>query len=217
MGFNKLKNIKLVIFDLDGTLINAYPAIYESFNFVMRKFHLKTQKNLVIKRAVGTGDRNLLKPFVGQVDVEKVLSEYRKHHKTSLVQKSRLFPKVEELLVYLKNKGLKLAVASNRPTRFSKILIKHLGINKYFDMVLCGDKVKNMKPHPEILNNIMGKFKIKPIDTVYVGDMVIDLLAGKRAKVNVIAVNTGSSTKKELLAQKPQILLEKVYLLKKFV
>ncbi len=217
MKNKKLENIKLVIFDLDGTLINAYPAIYESFNFVMRKFKLKLQNHLVIKRAVGGGDRKLLEPFVGQCDVDKVLNEYRKHHKHSLVQKSKLFPKVEELLKYLKNKGLKIAVASNRPTKFSKILIKHLGIEKYFDMVLCGDKVKNMKPHPEIIKNIMCKFKIKPIETVYVGDMVIDVLAGNRAKVNMIAVNTGSSTTEELMAKKPKMLLKNVCLLSKFV
>jgi phosphoglycolate phosphatase len=198
-----MKESKLIIFDLDGTLVDAYLAIIRSFNYAMQKMGYPKQAALAICRAVGWGDENLLRPFVRKVDLKSTLRIYRQHHKTSLVKYSYLFPGVKKVLIYLKNKGYKLAVASNRPTKFSWILIRHLGLRKYFDYVLCADKLRHIKPHPEILNKIMKKLSLKPYQTIYVGDMVIDAQAGRRAGIKTIIVPTGSSTIVEIKRQKP--------------
>jgi phosphoglycolate phosphatase len=198
-----MKNIKLIIFDLDGTLVDAYLAIIRSFNYAMQKMGYPKQAILAIRRAVGWGDENLLRPFVRKADLKSVLKIYRQHHKTSLVKYSCLFPRVKKVLIYLKNKGYKLAVASNRPTEFSWILIRHLGLRKYFNYVLCADKLRHIKPHPEILNKIMKKLSLKPYQAIYVGDMVIDAQAGRRAGIKTIIVPTGSNTIVEIKRQKP--------------
>ncbi len=198
-----MKDIKLIIFDLDGTLVDAYPAIIRSFNYTMQKIGCPKQDALTIRRAVGWGDENLLRPFIRKVDLKLALKIYRQHHKASLVKYSRLFSRAKKVLVYLKNKGYKLAVASNRPTKFSWILIRHLELKKYFDYVLCADKLRHIKPHPEILNKIMKKLSLKPYQTIYVGDMVIDAQAGRCAGIKTIIVPTGSSTKSEIKRQKP--------------
>jgi len=198
-----MKESKLIIFDLDGTLVDAYPAINKSFNYAMQKMGYSKQAALAIRRAVGWGDDNLLRPFVRKADLKSALKIYRQHHKTSLVKYSCLFPRVKKVLIYLKNKGYKLAVASNRPTEFSWILIRHLGLRKYFDYVLCADKLRHIKPHPEILNKIMKKLSLKPYQAIYVGDMVIDAQAGRRAGIKTIIVPTGSSTIVEIKRQKP--------------
>ncbi len=198
-----MKGIKLIIFDLDGTIVDAYPAIISSFNYTMQRLNYPMQDALTIRRAVGWGDENLLRPFIKEKDASCVLSIYRKHHKLALLKKSRLFPRVNKLLAYLKNKGYRLAVASNRPSRFSWILIRHLKLEKYFDYVLCADKLKHIKPHPEIMNKIMQRFALRPEETLYVGDMTIDAQAGRRAKVKTIIVTTGSSTKSEIKRERP--------------
>jgi len=205
-----MKDIKLVIFDLDGTLIDAYPAIVRSFNYAMQRLHYLTQGKLTIRRAVGRGDENLLKPFIKLKDLKAALFLYRRHHKVALLKGARLFPRVYKVLAYLKNKDYKLAVASNRPTRFSWILIRHLKLDKYFDYVLCADKLRYIKPHPEILNKIMRKFKAKPRQTLYVGDMTIDAQTGRRAKVKTILVTTGSSTRKEIQKEKPYRIIRRI-------
>jgi phosphoglycolate phosphatase len=206
-----MRKIKLIIFDLDGTLIDAYQAIIRSFNYTMVRLRYPRQADEVVRRAVGYGDENLLRPFVKKDDLKKALKIYRQHHRSSLIRYSRLFPKVKELLRYLKIRGYKLAVASNRPTRFSWILIRHLKLRRYFDYVLCADKLKNRKPHPQILNRIMRKFSVKPEEVVYVGDMNVDAQAGRRAKVMTVMVTTGSSTKKELKNEKPSYIISKVW------
>lgn len=210
LPFLIMKDSKLIIFDLDGTLVDAYPAIIKSFNYAMQKMCYPKQDDLTIRRAVGLGDANLLKPFIKMDDLKKTLRLYRNHHKTALLQYSRIFPKVNIMLRYLKNKGYKIAVASNRPTRFSRILISHLGLEKYFDYVLCADRLEHIKPHPEILNRIMRKFSLEPKQVLYVGDMVIDVQAGRRAKVRTIAVTTGSNTKQEIEKEKPGKVIRKI-------
>lgn len=176
----------------------------------MYKLGLPKQDDLTIRRAVGLGDERLLKPFTKQKDLRQALRIYRTHHKTSLTKDSRLFPGVSEVLGYLKAKGYKLAVASNRPTRFSRILINHLGLNKYFDYILCADRLKHIKPHPEILNKIMQKLFLKPAEAVYVGDMAIDAQAGARAGLKTVMVTTGSSLKKEIKRENPYRIISKI-------
>jgi len=198
-----MKKFSLAIFDLDGTLVDAYPAIIRSFNFTMQKFSYPLQSDAVIRRTVGWGDEHLLKPFVAFKDLRQILSAYRRHHKKSLVKYSRLFSGAKKVLRRLKDKGYKLAIASNRPTQFSWILIRHLGLEEYFDYVLCADKLKFSKPHPQILRQIMRGLSCLPDETVYVGDMAIDAQAGKRARVKSIIVTTGSSKLSEVRREKP--------------
>jgi len=205
-----MKGIKLIIFDLDGTLVDAYPAIIKSFNYVMLRLGYPKQKSLTIRRAVGRGDENLLKPFVRREDLKKALLLYRKHHKTALLQGSRLFPNAVKVLAYLKGKGFKLAVASNRPTKFSWILIRHLGLRQYFDYVLCADSLKHLKPHPEILRRIMRRFSLKPRQVLYVGDMAIDAQTAGNAKVKAVIVTTGSSSKIEIIRKKPFRIIRRI-------
>ena len=205
-----MKDIKLVIFDLDGTLVNAYPAIIRSFNYAMQKLNYPKQGALTIRRAVGWGDENLLRPFIDRKDLKKALDLYRWHHKTALLKGSCLFPGAKKILQYLRGKGYKLAVASNRPTKFSLILIRHLGIKEYFDYVLCADKLKHGKPHPEILNKIMQRFNVLPHQALYVGDMIIDAKAARRAKIKTIIVATGSSTKQEIEKENPYLIIKKI-------
>lgn len=202
------RTIKLVIFDLDGTLVDAYPAIVESFNFTMRKMKLPLVDKQTIKRAVGWGDANLLKPFTGEKILKKALAVYRKHHAVSLGRKTRFLPGTKRLLVRLKKNGYKLALASNRPTKFSHIILEHLGIKEYFDYILCGDKVKKAKPYPDIIRQILRKLALKPNEALYIGDMTVDILAGKRAGVQTVAVTTGSNTAKELKILRPDYILE---------
>ena len=212
-----MKKLKLIIFDLDGTLIDAYGAINRSFNFTMKHFGYPEQSGPVIRGAVGWGDKQLLKPFVAQSDLDKVLKVYRKHHKTSLVKYSRVFPGVVRLLSGLKAKGYKLAVASNRPTRFSLILLRHLGLKFYFDYILCADRLKAGKPNPQILHKIIDKFSLNLADALYVGDMVIDAQAGRRAGVKTVIVTTGSSSAAEIRREKPWKVIKRISLLSKLL
>ena len=199
-----MDNIKLVIFDIDGTLVDAYSAIEKSVNYVMKKMGYPLRDYLTIRRAVGGGDKNLLEQFVNIKDLKKALFLYRRDQKIALLKYSTLMPNARSVLRYLKDKNYKLAIASNRPTRFAKILIQHLNIAQYFDYTLCADKLRFGKPHAEILLKIIQRLRVKITQSLYVGDMSIDAQAGKRAGVKTIIVATGSSTISEIKKANPQ-------------
>ncbi|MFH1407399.1 MAG: HAD family hydrolase [Candidatus Omnitrophota bacterium] len=200
----------LIIFDLDGTLVDAYKPIVRSFNYTMRALGYPKKGAPTIKRAVGWGDANLLAPFIDRKHLAKALLIYREHHKKALLRGVKVLPGARKLLRCIKQNGATLAIASNRPTKFTKIILRRLKMSKYFDYVLCADKLKHGKPNPEIILSIMHKFKASPKDTLYVGDMAIDMQAGNNAKVKSIAVLSGSSTKKELLKAHPHKVLKNV-------
>jgi len=217
LAVEKIEGIKLVIFDLDGTLIDAYQAVIESFNYAMSRACYPCRSALTIRRAVGWGNVNLLKPFVKSKDLSRVVRIYRRHHKSSLLRNARLFPGVKNILSYLKRKGYILAVASNRPTFFSGFLIRHFKLNKYFDYVISSDKLRYGKPHPQILNHILDKFQIMPSEAVYVGDMDIDALAGRRAKIKTLIVTTGSSSKSAVKKVRPYEVIPQIKALMKII
>lgn len=189
---------KLFIFDLDGTLVDAYPAIIESVNFTMRRLGYPARSARAIKKAVGWGDANLLRDFISPKDLAGALRVYRIHHAVSLKRRARWLPHAKELLTCLKKRGYALAIASNRPTRFTQIILKALGGRNFFHMVLCADKLKFGKPHPLILNRIIRRLGVCRADVFYVGDMALDVQTGRRARVATVAVTTGSSTPAQL-------------------
>ncbi len=194
---------KLVIFDLDGTLADAYPAIIKSCNYTMKRMGYPLRKGLEIRRAVGWGDAKLLAHFIRFSDLEAALSIYRIHHAKSLMRLVRFMPYARSLLGFLKKSGFCLAIASNRPTRFTKIILKKLKILSFFDEILCADKLRVGKPNPAILNKISKNLKLKKDAIFYVGDMVIDIETARRAGIKSIAIATGSNTYDELYKARP--------------
>ncbi|MDO8749390.1 MAG: HAD family hydrolase [Candidatus Omnitrophota bacterium] len=195
---NIQERIKLVIFDLDGTLVDAYEAITQSVNFTLKKLGYEEAPAKRIRLAVGWGDRKLLGAFIEEKDLNPALVIYRGHHRIALTKYTKLLSGAKELLEYLKQRDFKTAIASNRPTEFTHIILRCLDLRKYFDYVLCADKLPEGKPHPEILLRIMKKLKIKPEQVMYVGDMTIDVETARNAGVIAIAVGGGSSSLAEI-------------------
>ena len=209
--------IRLVIFDLDGTLVNAYPAVTQSVNFTLTQLGFPKKTPLQIKRAVGWGDRQLMVRFVGEVLADKAIRLYRPHHAKALAHGVKFLPGAKGILSWCKAQGFLLAIASNRPTLFTKIILKGLKVEHYFDAILCADKLKKGKPHPAILLSLCRKLKVKKQEVLFLGDMTIDLECGFRAGIKTIAVATGSNTKKELKELHPYKIIDNINQLKQLV
>lgn len=210
---------KIVIFDLDGTLVNAYRAVAESVNYTLKALGLPLRSYDEIRRSVGGGDYKLMAHFVGEELALKAIALYRPHHGKALAGRGnvKLLPGVLGTLKYLKSHDYKLAIASNRPTKFTRIILKELDILKFFDVVLCADRAPKPKPYPDILWSIIKRLKASKAETIYVGDMDIDINCARRAKVRVVTVATGSCTAQELKDLKPWAFIDKMVELKSII
>ena len=129
----------------------------------------------------------------------------------------KLLPGVWGILKFLKGRGYKLAIASNRPTKFTRIILKVLKLSPFFDVVLCADKVSKPKPYPDILWTIARRLGFDRQEVLYVGDMTIDVNCARRAGVRMAAVATGSNSKKELKDLKPWRIIGKMNQLKEII
>jgi phosphoglycolate phosphatase len=188
----------IFIFDLDGTLADAYKAIEKSLNYTRLNLGFKKIAFKKIKSAVGGGDKKFIESFFPDALRKKALRIYRTHHKKSLSIYTRLKPGAIALLRLLKKRGKILAIASNRPSKFSRIILKSTGIEKFFDFCLCADEINHLKPDPMILEVILRKFKIDKNSAVFIGDMAIDMETAKRAGIDAIFVKGGSSGVEEI-------------------
>ena len=211
--------IKLIIFDLDGTLVNAYPAVSRSVNYTLKALGFAPRSDAQIKRSVGGGDRVLMAHFTGNKLADKALAIYRPHHIRALQVRGavRFLPGVLGTLKFLKGRGYKLAIASNRPTLFTRVILKVLGATALFDVVLCADKAPKPKPHPDMLWAIARRLRVDKSAVLYVGDMTIDAACARAAGIRMVAVHTGSSTKKELKSLKPWRIIDRMVQLKPLI
>lgn len=191
--------IKLLIFDLDGTLVDAFKAVTTSVHHVMDEVGLERPTHRSIKNAVGWGEGDLLMRFVGEHHHERALRLFRRHHKKALISGgARFLPGVSTLLRYAHQQGYMLAIASNRPTVYTRLILKGLGILPLFKEVVCADRVERAKPHPDMLHVILERQQLHSDQTMFVGDMVVDVQAGERAGIRTVAVTTGVNTYEQL-------------------
>jgi len=103
-----------------------------------------------------------------------------------------------------------MAIASNRPKRFSMIVMEHLGMTHFFERILCGDELERGKPYPDILFHLIREMKVSNEEFLYVGDMDVDVQTGKSAGVPMVAVLTGSCSREELLSNGARMILDSV-------
>ncbi|MCM8774243.1 MAG: HAD family hydrolase [Candidatus Omnitrophica bacterium] len=185
---------KVFIFDLDGTLVNAYRAIEKSLNFTLRRFGYSPVGYREVKRKVGRGDRIFIQTFFPKKDVDDALGVYRSHHKEAVLKYVRCMPYSRKLLSFLKSKGKFVAIASNRPRYYTDLILEKLKLKKYIDYVLCADEIDTLKPEPKILNDILNKFNFKKKDGIFFGDMWIDAETAKRARIDFVFVEGGSNS-----------------------
>ncbi|MBF0480003.1 MAG: HAD family hydrolase [Candidatus Omnitrophica bacterium] len=213
----KNQMIKLVIFDLDGTIFDAYEAVWKSLNYAFAQFGYPLITLAQVKRSVGHGERNLLAHFVAEKDIESVQKVYREYGAERFLDSVTLLPHAKETLLWLKAQGIRTGVASNRPGWSARMVLGVLKIADLFDQIVCGDEVLQMKPNPEAIFKILSAVKIDPGETVFVGDMDLDIQTGKNAGVKTFAVATGSSFKEELAEAKPDYLAEGLSELKQYI
>jgi phosphoglycolate phosphatase len=200
--------LRAILFDFDGTLGDSYEAIAASVNHVRAYRGLGPLSVDQVRVHVGHGPGHLLAHTVGVGDPHENDALYRRHHPTVMKELTRLLPGAAEVLIALKQRGLKLGVCSNKPLAYTKELLGYQGVAERFDVVLGPEDVKDPKPAPDMLIAGLARLGVKAEEAIYVGDMTVDITTARSAGVRVWVVPTGSDSRQALEEAKPDRLLD---------
>lgn len=184
-----------VLFDLDGTLIDSFQAIAASVNHVRARRGIGPLSVEEVTRHVGRGATRLLAETVGVGDPEENYAAYAAHHETVIRPLTVLLPGAEEALTTLHARGARLGVCSNKPIAFTRELVKHLGIDRLLAVLMGPEDVGRHKPAPDMLLEAMRRLGARAEETLYVGDMRVDIETARAAGVRVWVVPTGTESR----------------------
>ncbi|MGN1114688.1 MAG: HAD family hydrolase [Oscillospiraceae bacterium] len=211
---------KLIIFDLDGTLINSIYDLADAINTSLEELKYPTHPLEKFYYFVGNGALKLCEralPADHRTDEEiKRLSEMfnQRYHK-NCVSKTKPYEGICELLNKLKEKGVKLAVASNKPDQFSKYIVESIFGTQVFDCVIGKRDGCPTKPDPRIVNDILEQMNIDRQQAIFAGDSDVDVMTAHNAELKCIGCVWGFRGEDELkkagadfLAYKPSDFLE---------
>ena len=191
----------LVIFDLDGTLIDSSLDIAWSANETLKAFGYPPKDFDAIVESIGWGVKNLLEKLMpGETPeaIEEARLKFLKFYGGHLVVQTTIYPGVVEILEYLRSGGKKMAIVTNKPHALSVAILEELKIGPYFGAVLGGDSVVNRKPHPEPVEKVLSMLGVPASASLIVGDSPVDCEAGRSARVGTVGVTYGFRGRKEL-------------------
>lgn len=184
--------ITLIIFDLDGTLVNSIVDITNSLNYAIEPYQVEKMTVEKTVGLVGEGLTALVEKMLGKENasiLSDVMERFIRHYSRHLTDFTVPYPGVPETLEKLAD--YRKAVVSNKREALSKRVLDSLKLSNYFDVVLGSDSVGERKPSPRPVLEILQRVKVKPEEAVIVGDSNYDIEAGRAAGIRTIAVTYG--------------------------
>ncbi len=205
---------RLIIFDLDGTLLNTIADLAQSTNHALHTLGYPTHEESAYNFMVGNGinklfERALPEGEKSEENVLRVRKEFIPYYDVHNADKSRPYPGISELLEQLQAKGLQIAVASNKYQAATQKLIAHYFPGIRFTAVFGQREGVNVKPDPAIVEDILAIAKVAKEDVLYVGDSGVDMQTAINAGVTSCGVTWGFRPRAELESFQPDNIVDK--------
>ncbi len=198
------KDIGLLVFDLDGTLINSLDDLATSLNFTLRTMTLPEKTMDEVRYAIGDGVRVLLTrcmPENAHDRLDEAYDIFHDHYKDHCCDATYAYEGVKELLE--KYADTPKAVLTNKNHQPTLDILKHLNLVHYFDVIVGGDSFPTRKPDPVGLLHIIETIGTTPEKTVMIGDGIPDIAVTKGTAVTSVAILDGITAEERLLEQNP--------------
>jgi len=194
---------RLMIFDLDGTLVNTFDDLHLSLASALQAHQLPEVSHerlmIHIHQGLDTTIRSLLKELdSASVETDAVIATYRRHYREREHAASRLYPGVKNFLEACRRRGVFMAICTNKLTEDALSLIEVHDIYNYFIKIVGIDSTSHAKPDPAPLQLILTDLKCSPAQAVFVGDSVIDAECARRAEVPFLLHREGFGSEEAL-------------------
>ncbi|MFQ5657312.1 MAG: HAD family hydrolase [Candidatus Methylomirabilales bacterium] len=212
------KQVDLLMFDLDGTLADTRADLMAAVNTALQQLALPPLSLEEVCRYVGEGVHALLSRALGPdhlYALEDGVAFFREYYRTHLLDQTHLYPGVRETLEHFGDK--QKAVVTNKPLDFSIRILEGLEIDTHFEMVLGGDSTIARKPNPEPAHKVLAATGVDSRLAVMVGDSPVDIEMAKQAGIYSVAVTYGLRPAEELQAAGPNLLLDDVRELQRYL
>ena len=194
-----LNKPKMVLIDVDGTLVDSVPDLAFCVDEMMKQLGMPVHGEARVREWVGNGvERLTRRALIGQLDgepdealFEKAYPIFLELYAENTSKRSVLYPGVKEGLAYLKSAGYKLGCVTNKAAQFTIPLLKELGVHDDFEIIVSGDTLPKKKPDPMPLLHVAEYFAVKPAEATMIGDSVSDVKAARAAGFQIICMSYG--------------------------
>ena len=212
--------MNLLIFDLDGTLIDSKLDLVHSVNAARNLMGLPNISEGLVSSYVGNGApvlmRRALGPEASDADVERALEFFLAYYREHMLDNTSLYPGVREALDHLLEAGAKMAVLTNKPVRISRAIIDGLGLGSHFFQVYGGNSFEQKKPDPIGIEALLTESGAARERTIMVGDSGVDVRTARNARVLACGVSYGFQPE-SFLQDPPDILVDEMAELVKYI
>lgn len=207
---------KMILIDLDGTLVDSVPDLTYCVDAMMARLGRPARGEAAVRNWVGNGvERLVRRALLGRLDGEPDETDYQRAYPIFLelyaentFNRSRLYPGVREGLEFMQGAGYPLGCVTNKAARFTEPLLQHLGIYDFFGIVISGDTLPRKKPDPLPLIHAAGHFGVKPEESLMIGDSVSDVNAARAAGFRVICTSYGYNHGVDIRESNPDAVID---------
>ncbi|MGI6557556.1 MAG: HAD family hydrolase [Limnochordia bacterium] len=193
------KKVSLLVFDLDGTLIDSYEPLVDSFIYVFQTLGAAVPPRDEIKGFIGYPLQEILAAYLPTEQVPEAVKLFRGRYGQVVLRDTKLLPGARSALEFLAGRT-SLAVATNKATETARALLASLGVEDFFTAVVGTSCVPRPKPHPDMVHHLLDLTGCPGEEALLIGDSIIDVHFARESGVDLLCVLTGSSSREQLAA-----------------
>jgi len=217
----KKRHSGLIVFDLDGTLIDSLDDIADAANKALSQANMPQHLTAAYRYFVGDGLPALIQRIVpahtSEQDQKQVAALFKTLYQQNWNRKTDLYPGIRTLIDWLDKSGVRLSILSNKPDSFTRLCVKEFFPDQPFELVFGQRQNVPLKPHPQAALGIIRTMGVSPQSSLFVGDTAVDMKTGKAAGMKSVGVTWGFRQEDELLKAGADIIISKPEELKRYV